>query len=627
MSNIGATRPSLGVGAAVVQASNLETGTGPAPQVVNNFRNFHSNDQSTLNVSINNNTGALTDVENTQAGAMGLMSLNGSNEEASTARVTGGGNRSSHNTTAHATTEEKIELNDIGVPILPPSLIPYRVSEITFDYCDQPEKFAYSWAFDKSQRKSGAGRNQYAKSNEQVNKFRKQLIHLHGEIVQKGRKMIIKKWVEGFKEDGFFVNRQRPNDMKAVNSIISSRAMRIAFDEDPLFPFCYTVKNIYAQSQDAKLDLWFHDAVRSWLSTRDDGELRFDFHIREAKTHGAKTCKHPILRIAVMSINDMIKLARGNEDTSFYASVRTKQQPSANTTTGKKNEEKARNALRKGEQPDADYFMISIGSELQALGFNQLGINCYLRILKSRYPVLGPNPSLDDFRNMNRKKTFWYATMFAQCAIANDVSEEEAVKYVEAVYRATVSNRVIGPGDYDHCDQIELPSNHPDTSKLYSDSIKAPQHTEGMPPFDTMKNVENSYQASPLPPLHHDFMQPLQRSEQNSWISPGDMPPQQQMATTGQFQPLHYPNQFQNSYNPMAHSNHYQYSHQPMTHAQEFQHSPHQNARSGGVSSCVNPRNSFDPTFGDGITSPSPTPPLIIDKRMKQMTLALSRQY
>ena len=106
------------------------------------------------------------------------------------------------------------------------------------------------------------------------------------------------------------------------------------------------------------------------------------------------------------------------------------------------------------------------------MGFNQININCYLRVIKSRFLELGPKPSLDDFRKMNRRKPFMYGSMFAHCAIANNISEEDAVKHIEEVYKATINQRTIGQGDYAHCDSIELPYDRPDPTKLYFGSIQ-----------------------------------------------------------------------------------------------------------------------------------------------------------
>ena len=605
----GMAHPSSGTGAPVAQASNSgrRTGHDPAVQVVNNnFTNFHSNDQSTLNVSINNNPGAPTNQENNDTAASALLSMHSSNANAGNAKASpwrgaSGGNHYSPNATTPTVTTEQIELNEIGLPILPTTLIPVQVSKIDFAYCFQPHIFAYAWAFDKSQRKFG--RNQWAKSDEQVNQFVKQLVGIHGEIVQKGRMMMYQKWVDGFREDGFLVNGQKASNLRSVTSIISSRAMRKAFDEDPILPFCYTMKNIYTQSQDASLDLWFNDAMRLWLNTRDGGELKFDFRIREAKIPGTKTSKHAILKIAVSSINDIIKNMRNIEERNFSVSVRTKLPPSMKTTTGRKNKEKADNAFMKGEPPDDNYWMISIGPELNALGFNQININCYLRVIKSRFPQLGPKPSLDDFRKMNRRKPFMYGSMFAHCAIANNISEEDAVKHIEEVYKATINQRTIGQGDYAHCDSIELPYDRPDPTKLYFGSIQAPCRTEVMQPYDTMNHLEEGYLASDQPLQYHEVVQPSQRVGQNDWPSAEDrLLPQQQMVHTSQLQPPHYPNQFPTSHHPMANSNQFQYFPNQMAQTPQFQ----PNARRGGISPYGDQGISIGHSYAEGMQSPPP---------------------
>ena len=113
-----------------------------------------------------------------------------------------------------------------------------------------------------------------------IARFGNLLNALHSEIAREGKEIMKQKFVDGFKKEGFHVNGSLPKNFKSVIQIIGSLRMRKAFDEDPIFPFCHTMKHIYTQMQDSNSVAWFDESVRKWLSTRDAGELRYDFSTR-----------------------------------------------------------------------------------------------------------------------------------------------------------------------------------------------------------------------------------------------------------------------------------------------------------------------------------------------------------
>ena len=199
----------------------------------------NSRNQSTLNFNIHNHDRAAPHTQDDRAAALMLHSLINENLGGNTGSVcgAGGGDPPSHaiGTTNQAIPEVKVEYIG-GVPVLPATILPVKVSDINFAHCDK--HFGYYWIFDQSTRRVGC--NQYGKTTSQVEDFMKKLTCLHHAIMLQGKVMTIRKWVEGFREDGFLVNGQPPNNLSDVKRILSSAAMRKAYEDDPLVPFGYT---------------------------------------------------------------------------------------------------------------------------------------------------------------------------------------------------------------------------------------------------------------------------------------------------------------------------------------------------------------------------------------------------
>ena len=493
MSNSSSKRPSSGESAATAKETNNGGAANPSIQFNNNVYNVNSHDRSQVTINYSNSS-----VNNTAANS----------ERASTGDNLSSRNDATLDTTSVRTVEpnttgntvEQVTVNEEGLPVLPPSLIPYKKGDINEAHCSKPANFAYYWAVDKTQRLNGKNYNMFPMNPHHVARFGTLLNDLYSEIARKGKEIMKQKFVDGFRGEGFILNGQLPNDFRSVMKIIGSRSMRKAFEQDPLFPFCYTTKHIYTQLQDSNSAPWFDETIRKWLSTRDAGELRYDFIPRIDS--GVRTTKHVICKIALSMTNDLIKEVRKIEEDTFGCSVRTKKVPSRNTKTGQKNEEKAKKAMNTGEPHDHDFYMIPICEELHKIGFNNRAINCYLKVLKKAFPYLGSNgtPSLEDFRKANRVKPYTYGNMFVQSAITNNIRKEEAVKHVEEVYEAALNDRFIGRGAHNHCVDVEMPV-----------LLAVTQSTEH-DVFCTVDRIETQQQTG--------LMQPFQTTAQNYGVTP-----------------------------------------------------------------------------------------------------------
>ena len=164
MSNSSSKRPSSGESAAKAKETNNGGAANPSIQFNNNVYNVNSHDQSQVTINYSNSS-----VNNTAANS----------ERASTGDNLSSRNDATLDTTSVRTVEpnttgntvEQVTVNKEGLPVLPPSLIPYKKGDINRAHCSKPANFAYYWAVDKTHGVKGQKYNMYPMNPRHIARF------------------------------------------------------------------------------------------------------------------------------------------------------------------------------------------------------------------------------------------------------------------------------------------------------------------------------------------------------------------------------------------------------------------------------------------------------------------------
>ena len=316
-------------------------------------------------------------------------------------------------------------LGQNNLPLIPAYLIPLEKKGITKEHCSRPEVWSHFWILDPVQRDRGCTVYD-SNNNVAMERFMVLIGTLFENVMTQSRSLVEKRVCSSFKEEGFLWNGQMPVTLEDIKCIIKSRAMRERFEEDLLFPFCYTMKCVYSNTQESEVMCWMVKSLKAWAHTK---QCPFDFNAMETdptiQSGGiVKKFRHTIMKIGVKGTNYLSQQIHDAEEAAFGMTLRCR-------------------AMARNGSFHAKYHEIRVN--LEKLGFNAGGVSTYLLVNKEKCTGdLGSDPNEEDLLNLRPNRLSFYSHLLAQEAVATGLRKEELMDIASRALEFMNSHSFVG---------------------------------------------------------------------------------------------------------------------------------------------------------------------------------------